>query len=155
MKYFLCFWILFLMLSCIQNPNKLNSATTEQSSETQLEIVKISEAFVEIEALELNKVLTKIEKSKSAKEVMEIYHPYKVVANEGNEKITIQEETLENGNTLVTLIHDNLLDDSVKGEKHLMELQEEKGKWTVISIKKNWKCWEGRGHTDWGIEPCL
>ena len=56
MKYFLCFWILFLMLSCIQNPNNLNSATTEQSSETQLEIVKISEAFVEIEALELNKV---------------------------------------------------------------------------------------------------
>lgn len=155
MKYFLTFWISLSMLSCNQNPNKPNSESTKQQSETQLEIAEISEEFVEIEIFGLNKILTKIEVNRSAKEIMELYYPYKVAANEGNEKISIQEEALKNGNLLVTLIHDNFLDDSVKGEKHLMELKKEKGEWTVISIKKNWKCWEGRGHTDWGIELCL
>ena len=86
---------------------------------------------------------------------MQLYYPFEVENREGNEEININEKTLENGNTLVTLIHDNQMDDSVKGEKFIMELAKSEGQWNVLSIKKNWKCYEGRGHTDWGTAFCL
>lgn len=52
---------------------------------------------------------------------MRLYYPKKFEAGEDNEKIEILENILDNGNTIVILIHDNLLDDSVKGEKLLIE----------------------------------
>ena len=142
------------MLSC--NLNKDNKSLKNiLSSESKLQIQEINEEFIRIDATELNFQLTQITTSMSAKEVMKLYYAQEVESKEGNEKITIQEKTLETGNTLVTLIHDNFMDDSLKGEKHVMELQKENNKWRIVSLKKNWKCWEGRGHTDWGIENCF
>jgi len=119
-----------------------------------IQINTIYEKFENINAVELNQMLAKESENLTAQEVMKLYYPKKVDTGEGNEKIEISENILDNGNTVVILIHDNLLDDSVKGEKYLMELKKTNGKWKVFSIKKNWKCWIGRGHTDWGIELC-
>ena len=56
---------------------------------------------------------------------------------------------------VITLIHDKLLDDSQRATKIVMDaLQQSNGAWQVQGIRKNWKCWEGRGHTDWSVEPC-
>ena len=102
----------------------------------------------------LSEVLNSQNSDLSALEIMRLYYPISVESGEGNEIIQTTETTLENGNIVVTLIHDNLLDDSVKGVKYLLELKKVTDKWTVISLKKNWKCWNDRGHTDWGIEFC-
>ncbi len=114
------------------------------------------EAFEIINTDELNRVLLEETKDLSAREVMELYYPRELETGEGNEneKITVSEKTLKNGNTEITLIHDNRLDDSVKGEKYIMELKGTDGEWEVVSLKKNWKCWDGRGHVDWGTELC-
>lgn len=96
------------------------------------------------------------EEELTAKEVMLLFEPQEgEEGSSGNETETIQEEILPNGNTLVTLVRDNFMDDSVKGEQHIMELEKIDGKWNVLYAKKNWKCYKGRGHTDWGIELCL
>ena len=100
--------------------------------------------------------LQKITEELSSQDVMRLFIPKEEPeSNEGNEIETIHEEVLANGNTLVTLTQDNLMDDSMKAERYLMELKKIDGKWSVVYVKTNWKCWEGRGHTDWGIELCF
>ncbi|CAM2933926.1 lipocalin family protein [Flavobacterium frigoris] len=113
-----------------------------------------NEKFVMIDTEEVNEMVTKEKQNLSAQDVMKLYYPLQAEGVEGNEKIEIAEKISDNGNAVVTLIHDNLLDDSVKGEKHIMELKRAKDRWTVVSIKKNWKCRKDRGHTDWGIKMC-
>lgn len=112
------------------------------------------EDFKSLNPKKLNKLLAKTDEKFSPKEVMRLYYPAEVRNAEGNQKIEIFEQTLENGNTLVSLVHDNLLDDSLKAEKYVMELKNSKGKWIVLVVKKNWKCRRGRGHSDWGIALC-
>jgi len=90
----------------------------------------------------------------TAKDIMRMYYPAKVDGEEGNQIITVKERNLENGEVEVQLIHDNMLDDSVRGQKYLMVLKKEGNRWQVLSLKKNWRCWKGRGHEDWEIEPC-
>lgn len=56
----------------------------------------------------------------------------------------------------VTVIDDGFLDDSVRGEKTVYELkQDHKGVWGVESATRAWKCWKGRGHTEFAARPCI
>lgn len=90
----------------------------------------------------------------TAKDIMRMYYPKEVEGEEGNQIITLKERNLANGQVEVELIHDNILDDSVRGEKYLMVLKKENNRWQVLSLKRSWRCWAGRGHEDWGIELC-
>lgn len=54
----------------------------------------------------------------------------------------------------VTLIHDNLLDDSTKAIKYVVLFAVIQEQLEIISIKTNRKCWEGRGHTHWDSNNC-
>jgi len=155
MKHLIFLLIPILVNTCNHSAKQTELESNKSLVESEVSSATSTEAFIEIAVKEFNQDLAQIEVVMSATDVMKLYYPLEVESQEGNEKITIQDEVLENGHTLVTLIHDNFLDDSLKGEKYVMELQEEYGRWTVISLKKNWKCWAGRGHTDWGIELCL
>lgn len=154
MNYFISLGFSLLMLSCNLKKD-VNTPSNELLSESTTKTNEIKEEFIMIDHAELNYTLAQTTTSMSGKEVMKLYYPHEVESQEGNEIITIQEKALENGNIIVTLIHDNFLDDSLKGEKHVMELQLKNNKWSIVTLKKNWKCWEGRGHTNWGVEPCL
>ena len=154
MNYFISLGFSLLMLYCNLKKD-LNTPSNELLSESTTQTNEIKEEYIMIDHAELNYTLAQTTTSMSGKEVMKLYYPYEVESQEGNEIITIQEKALENGNIIVTLIHDNFLDDSLKGEKHVMELQLNNNKWSIVTLKKNWKCWEGRGHTNWGVEPCL
>lgn len=112
-----------------------------------------AQPFVTNDIAEINQKLMRETQPLSPKQIMKMYYPATVGA-EGNESITITQSIANNGNTIVTLIHDNRSDDSVKAEKYIMELKNSEDKWTVISINKNWKCRTGRGNTDWGVELC-
>ena len=140
------------LISCNQKANKNNSSA--QESETQMKADQGNEAFQTLETNEINSMLATKTENLTPKDVMELYYPAKAETGEGNEKIDIMEKNLDNGNVLVTLIHDNMMDDSVKGKKYVMELKKNNSNWKVLSIKYNWICWKDRGNTDWGTKLC-
>jgi hypothetical protein len=142
-----------ILISCDSKANKKKEGTPLSQKE-QVKTMEENEEFKQLNSDDLNQLLTEKERNLSAKEVMRLFYPHKVETSEGNEKIELTEKVSNNGKIVVTLIHDNLLDDSVRGEKYVMELRKSNNRWAVISIKKNWKCWDGRGHTDWGIKLC-
>jgi len=129
-----------------------NPVTPKKQKETSTKNVTI-EKFENVNISDLNTKLSQITKNLTPKDIMKVFYPYEVESGEGNEKITISEKTLNDDVVVVELIHDNLLDDSVKGEKYLMELKKQENSWKVVSLKKNWKCW--RGNADWGTESCI
>ena len=140
-----------VFLSCNYKQHK--TIKIEEKESTQ-HITSESEKFQELNPETINVLLKAKNGNISAKEVMELYYPYEVIVGEGNESIEISEKKLENGNTLVTLVHNNLLDDSIKAKKYILELKSENNLWIVVSIKNNWQCRVGRGHTNWGIKMC-
>lgn len=55
----------------------------------------------------------------------------------------------------VEITNEKLLDDSVSGIKHKVDLKRnENGTWNIESVGKAVKCWEGRGHTEYSASPC-
>jgi len=154
MKIIIIILLAMILISCNQKTDKMNKDIQLSEEKHNIQIKILYEKFEKINTDELDQMLAKESENLTAQEVMKLYYPKKVETGEGNELIEISENILDNGNTVVILIHDNLLDDSVKGEKYLMELIKTNDKWKVVSLKKNWKCWNDRGHTDWGIELC-
>ncbi|MGE5154285.1 MAG: hypothetical protein ACM3ST_09740 [Bdellovibrio bacteriovorus] len=48
-----------------------------------------------------------------------------------------------------------LPDDSVRGRRHRLEFQPQDGEWALTWVGWQVRCRPGRGHEDWGLEPCL
>ncbi|GEM_PF-2140582 len=142
------------LYSCnpVNDKKQKDDATIEQKQIDE-QTPAIAEEFEEINVSDFNIKLSQNTAELSPEDIMKLYYPLKVETDEGNEKIIISKRTLNNGNIEVKLIHDNLLDDSVKGIKIIMELSKSNNRWFVVSLKNNWKCW--RGHSNWGIEDCL
>ncbi len=139
-----------IFISCDQKSRK-----EPQSDLTPIQTnMKNTEEYEELDITEINKKIAESVGILTPEEIMRMYYPYKVETNEGNEIITMNTTMLNKENIEVVLIHDNFLDDSVKGVKYVMCLKNIDSGWKVISLKKNWKCRDGRGHTDWGIELC-
>lgn len=77
--------------------------------------------------------------------------------SESEGEANIQVEAKEVGSDLyaITLIHDNLKDDSLFGIKIQMRAKKNTdGSWKVKTLKKNWRCRENRGSTEWGVSLC-
>ncbi|VAW81339.1 hypothetical protein MNBD_GAMMA12-1525 [hydrothermal vent metagenome] len=55
----------------------------------------------------------------------------------------------------ITIIYDGFSGDSVRGQHdEITIVQNQLDIWHLKSIKTSWRCWSGRGHTDYSIEPC-
>ena len=154
MKIIIIILLTMTLISCNRKTDEKNKEITVSEEKQNSQINSAYEKFEMLKADVLNQMLAKENENLTAHEVMKLYYPKKVETSEGNEIIETSEHILDNGSTVVILIHDNLLDDSVKGEKHLMELKKTNDKWKVVSIKKNWKCWNDRGHAILCIELC-
>lgn len=144
------------LISCNDKTDNKSKETpsSQKNQEVQIKTTNKNEKFKEVNTDKFNQLLAQKEENFSAKDIMKLFYPKTIKTGEGNEEIEISEKTSDNGNTVVTLIHDNLRDDSVKGEKYIMALKKSNEKWIVVSIKKNWKCRDGRGHTNWGVDLC-
>ena len=68
--------------------------------------------------------------------------------------MTIQTKELGDHRYQITLIHDRLEDDSQRAIKIVMIAEKVGRSWQVQKIKKSYKCWEGRGHTNWNYKFC-
>jgi hypothetical protein len=54
----------------------------------------------------------------------------------------------------VTLTQEGLSDDSVDGEKRIIDFEKVNGLWTIKQIRLGFKCWQNRGHTNYSGQPC-
>ncbi len=89
---------------------------------------------------------------KTAKEVMIMYNDF--LPGERDSKYSLEEESLTPGRFRVTLIRSKIRDDSKESEKLVMIVKFDGTKWKVLVVERNWRCYPGRGHTNWGIDPC-
>ncbi len=160
LKFLVLYFILLTTGACSQSVKQENNQIPDiEKGDSQIDKkASISsdsiEEFKIIDVSKLNAELSQKTTIISPKDIMKMYYPY-VPGREGNQEIIISDKTLSSGNVEVTLIHDNMLDDSMKGAKYIMELKKLDDNWTVLSLKKNWKCWADRGHTNWGIKLCI
>lgn len=110
------------------------------------------EKYQPVDPIKFNKKLALRTDINTAEKLMLAY--YEMPQEESGQQIDVIVENLQNNIIKVTLIHDNQGDDSQKATKIVMETIRNKTQWTVLSIQKNWKCYPGRGHTQWGVAPC-
>lgn len=115
-------------------------------------LTSCSESFNDKDPTEFNKKIETRTDIATAEQLIEIYYNYPL--NEGTPKLEIESKELDNGLMEVTLIHDGQEDDSQRAIKIVMTAELIGQKWTVHKIKTNRKCWDGRGHTNWGTEWC-
>ena len=149
MKRVLTLAIIILLISC---KHDVTEEVSEINISNPFEHEIIEESFEEISFETLNKTLEG-NNNLSPKDIIKLHYAH-VELGEGNEKIVITEDTLVNGNILVTLTHENLPDDAVKAEKRVMELKKKSGYWEIVSLKRNWICWRNNSQNNWGINRC-
>lgn len=129
---------------------KLAKATTQEAEKVKN---GNTEQFNTVDPAKFNASIANKKDIQSAEQLITLYYNYP--SEEGTPKLSITKVPLKHGRVNITLIHDKMLDDSQRGFKILMTAQQKDGIWTVSEIKTNHKCWEGRGHTDWGTENCI
>lgn len=89
----------------------------------------------------------------TVEDLMLLYYNYPP-NEEGASNIEVTGEQ-RRGTYVATLVHDKIADDSMRGiQLVLTAIKQKDGSWKVLGVQKNWKCWEGRGHTDWGVALC-
>lgn len=115
-------------------------------------LTSCSENFDTIDPANFNKKIKTRTDIETAEELIEIYYNYP--PNQGTAKIKIESQELESGLVEVTLIHDGQEDDSQRATKIVMTVELKDETWIVREIKTNRKCYDGRGHTNWGVEWC-
>ncbi len=111
-----------------------------------------SENFEIKDPAEFNQKINNQVDIKTPIQLIKNYYDYPIDENDPN--ISISTENLGNDISKIIFIQDRLEDDSLKAIKMIMTAQLKNKQWKVLEIKSNWKCWEGRGHTNWDIQWC-
>ena len=110
------------------------------------------ESFESIDPTEFNNLIAGRAEIETAEELILIYYNYP--DGEGIPNLTIAKRDLGDNKIELTLIHDGQEDDSQRALKIVMTVMQTGQTWAVLEIKKNRKCWDGRGHTNWGKKWC-
>ncbi|MFM2386944.1 MAG: hypothetical protein RL660_1701 [Bacteroidota bacterium] len=111
-----------------------------------------SESFKRIDPTSFNEKIKNATNIKTPEELVKIFYNYP--ATEKVPKLTTYAKKLGDSTYEITLVHEGLEDDSQSGEKIVMKAKQDGQTWVVIEIRKNWKCWEGRGQKNWETIPC-
>lgn len=109
-------------------------------------------SFIQADPADFNALIAERTDITDPKNLALIYYNYSDA--EGVPQITVESKKIKNNKFEVVLIHDRLADDSVRAMKIVMIASRSGERWTVLEIRKQWKCYEGRGHTDWGTGLC-
>jgi len=116
-------------------------------------LTSCSERFNVIDPTKFNKKIAQRADISTPKELIKIF--YNHPKSERMPKLTLNSRKIDKELIEITLIHDNLKDDSQRATKIIMIATLKNKKWAVIEIKTNWKCWNGRGHTNWSTDLCI
>ena len=74
---------------------------------------------------------------------------------DAEEDVDIKVDKHDGNNFYITLIQENIKDDSIAGMMVVMSAQLSNNVWTVKNIDRTWKCQRGRGHNQYSSEPCI
>ena len=126
--------------------NRIEQETNLNPSSEPFNIV--NDSIVE----DLNHLIT----SRALNTHEKIMNTFKPKSNEieGPYSYTITKDIIDSITTEVVLIELGLPDDSIEGEKTVMIIKSKNESLFVVSIKENFKCYQNRGHEDWGIAVC-
>jgi hypothetical protein len=121
------------------------------------------ESYEQLEVAEFNRVVEKASQNNEAwtKDVMQValkFAPKMHIEEEGSPSriIEIAEADIDTQLGVVVIITDDgFADDSVRGEKHRLELKKgADGAWRLINAGKAWTCWPNRGHQNYSTQLC-
>lgn len=118
------------------------------------ELARNTEDFVTVDATSLNTSLAEAINIESAEDIIKMYYGKTVDYAEESENITIKSAKQDEKITVVTLIHNNLFDESIRTMKIVMMVIHIQNTWRVINIRQNWRCYANRGDTNWTLNPC-
>lgn len=114
-----------------------------------------TESYETVDPSEFN---TQIANRRNIQNIDQLIKIYFIKPNaERQEGVTISVDTYKIGENKFSavLIQNGSGGDSIGGIKVVMTAEKNGDTWTVTDLKRNFKCWEGRGHTSWGTEPCI
>ena len=111
-----------------------------------------SKNYKEVDPAAFNTKIASRTDLEKPKDVMKLY--YGIDSLQQYKDLSIAVKKRQDERFEITLVHDRLEDDSMRGMQIVMVVQKSGNVWIVHSIHENWKCWEGRGHTEWGVEMC-
>lgn len=88
--------------------------------------------------------------------------PYQIVGElfgpeyltEGNSGFVLEQAEISNEHVRIIVTQEGLLDDSIYGEKRVIEFKFKANRWMIDNIKLGFKCQEGRGHQNYSGELC-
>lgn len=115
-------------------------------------LISCSESFLHSDPKDFNSSISARKDLQTEEELIKAY--YNFPEAEGPQSIIISTIKNKDHHSEITLIHDNMQDDSQRALKIIMVAEKTKDGWYIHKIKRNWKCWPGRGHEDWGTEYC-
>jgi hypothetical protein len=69
-------------------------------------------------------------------------------------KVTIALDGKSKDEVTITLTREELEDDSVNGEKRIIDFKRVDGSWTIKQMRIGFKCWKSRGHTNYSGDLC-
>ena len=116
-------------------------------------IISCGEDQLDVDPLEFNGRIAGASNIYSPDDLILVYYNYPE-GEEGGERIHTESKEIGDGRYEIILTHEGLMDDSMQGIRIKMIAQKEGKYWSVEEIGKTWKCYEGRGHTEWGTEQC-
>ena len=73
---------------------------------------------------------------------------------DADQDIDISVTQVENNQYEITLIQENIKDDSIAGMKIIMVAKIYNNQWTVLDIQQTWKCQKGRGPSKLSKKLC-
>lgn len=78
---------------------------------------------------------------------------YVELAGEKN-SCKIQTNKISASEVEVVIEHEFYDDDAASGDYFRICLSDKSGKWYITNAEHAWKCWNGRGHSDYSDVPC-
>ena len=115
-------------------------------------MISCGESYKNIDTEKINKEISSNTEIKTPEQLILFYYNYP--KSESKPELKITKRKIDNQVYEITLIHDHQADDSQRSEKIVMTAKKSVEKWKVEKILRNWKCQDGRGHTDWGTDLC-
>lgn len=114
------------------------------------------DSFVQVEAKEYNSRIAEWTTQREAWTTDPVLITRKLFNNEGDpeRKTVIDFESQANDKVRVTLTQEGLSDDSVYGEKRIIDFELINGVWTITQIRLGFRCSKSRGHTNYSGYLC-
>ncbi len=122
------------------------------------------ESYKQLEVADFNRVVEKASQNNEAwtKDVMQValkFVPEMSIEEEGRRSRIIEvakaDIDTQPGVVVVIITDDGFADDSVRGQKHRVELKKgTDGAWKLVNARKAWTCRPNRGHQNYSTQLC-